>query len=51
MPDPADALAERIEAALARIERAQRAADTKHATLQREVEAGIADLDRLLESR
>ncbi len=50
MPDPADALADRIEAALARIERAKQTSDAKHAALEREIEAGIAALDRLLET-
>ena len=48
MPDTADALADRIEAALARIEAAQAAAAARHARLEREVEASVADLDTLI---
>lgn len=48
MPDPAAALADRIEAALARIEAARSLAATKLAALEGVVEASVADLDRLL---
>ena len=48
MTDPAAALADRIEAALARIEAARAATSEKLATLERVVEDSVADLDRLL---
>ncbi len=48
MPDPADALADRIEAALARIEAARGAEAAKLAALEEVVGASVADLDRLL---
>lgn len=50
MPDQADALADRIEAALARIERAKSETAFKLERLEAEVEASVAQLDRLLET-
>ena len=48
MADPALALADRIEAALTRIDAARAAAAAKQAALEAVVEASIADLDSLL---
>ena len=49
MADSATVLAERIEAALARIEAARGVAAARLAALEQVVEASVADLDRLLE--
>ncbi len=50
MPDAATALADRIEAALARIEAARARTTGRFEALQQVVEASVAELDTMLDA-